>query len=48
MIKGVNLLENVGQFRVVLLQFHHFGLKLSIGYFYLREKGKLDIVNLCA
>lgn len=48
MIERIDLLEDIGQFRIILLKFHHLCLKFSISYLDLREKGKLNIINLSA
>jgi hypothetical protein len=33
MVECVNLLEDIGQLRIIFLQFHHFCVKLSISNF---------------
>lgn len=47
-IEGVYLLEDVGQFGVILFEFYHFGLELGISCLDLGEEGEFDIVYLAA
>jgi hypothetical protein len=48
MVECVYLLEDIGQFGVILLKFCHFGLKFGICCFDFREEGKLYIIDLGA